>query len=131
MTPSWTTAVAPVAEATAQAFLRSRSESRTRIGGVPTLLTEANRRAGRKATKRKGTNAGTSPGLGLPQACKECGLVLDIPSRKYCDECFPTRRDEVVAIFASAGPAGLAKRRADGADPAHSPEARRKQGLRA
>jgi hypothetical protein len=131
MTPSWTTAVAPVAEATAQAFLRAQSESGARIGNLPTLLTEANRRAGREATKRKGTRPGKARGLGLARACQECGVVLDDSSRKYCDACFPQRREAMVANFASAGPAALAKRRAEGADPADTKEARRKQGLRA
>jgi hypothetical protein len=131
MTPRWTKAVAPVAEAIAREFLRSQSESGARMGHFPTLLTETNRSAGRKATKRTGLNAGTSPGLGLPKACQECGVVLDDPSRKYCDVCFPIRREAIVAKFANAGPAALAKLRADGADPSHTEEARRKQGVRA
>jgi hypothetical protein len=131
MTPRWTKAIAPVAEGTARAFLRSQSESRARIEGVPTLLTEANRGAGREATKRKGPKAGKSRVLGLPRACQECGVVLDDQSRKYCDPCFPDRRETIVAKFASAGPAALAKRRAEGTDPAHTAEARPKQGLRA
>jgi hypothetical protein len=58
-------------------------------------------------------------------------VVLDDPLRKYCDECLPERRVVVEKNFACAGPAALAKRRADGSDPAHTEEARRKQGLRA
>jgi transcriptional regulator with XRE-family HTH domain len=99
--------------------------------GVPTLLTEANRSAGRQATKQKGAKPSLSGGLGLPRACQECGVVLDDPSRKYCDECYVERREAVVANFATAGPAALAKRRAEGTDPAHTGEARRKQGVRA
>jgi len=131
MTPKWTTAVAPVAEAIAQAFLRAQTESRARMGGVPTLLTEANRRMGCEAAKRNGPKAGASRGSGLPRACQECGVVLDDSSRKYCDACFPERRAAVVADFAIAGPAALARQRLEGSDPAHTEEARRKQGLRA
>jgi hypothetical protein len=58
-------------------------------------------------------------------------VVLDDSSRKYCDSCFPERREAAVAIFATAGPAALAKRRAEGTDPAHTEDARRKQGKRA
>jgi hypothetical protein len=131
MTARWAKAVAPVAEGTAQAFLRSQSESDTRMGSLPTLLTEANRSAGREATKRKAAKAETSPGLGLPRASKDCGVVLDELSCTYCDACYPERRAQAVAQFANAGPTALAKRRAEGTDPAHPEEARRKQGLRA
>jgi hypothetical protein len=41
------------------------------------------------------------------------------------------QRDAPVTIFATAGSAALAKRRAEGTDPAHTDEARRKQGLHA
>jgi hypothetical protein len=58
-------------------------------------------------------------------------VVLDNASRKYCDACLPARRAAVVANFASARPAVLAKRRVEGTDPAHTVEARHKQGLRA
>ncbi len=101
------------------------------MGRLPTRLTGMNRSAGREATKRKGPKADSSPGLGVHRACQECGVVLDDSSRKYCDACFPERREAAVAKFASAGPAALAKRRAEGADPAHTSEARRKQALRA
>jgi hypothetical protein len=131
VTPRWTKAVAPVAEATAQAFLLSQAGTGDRIASLPTLLTEANRSAGREVTKRKAQKAGKSRGLGLPRACQECGVVLDDSSRKYCDACFPERRAAVVANFAIAGPVVLAKQRAAGIDPAHSVEARRKQGRRA
>jgi hypothetical protein len=36
-----------------------------------------------------------------------------------------------VEAFSHAGPVALAKRRAEGKDPAHTPEARKKQGARA
>ena len=120
-----------MAEAIAQVFLRSQSESGARMGSLPTLFTEANRSAGREATKRKGPKLGMSHGLGFPRACHECGVVLEGSRRKHCGTCFPGRREAATAIFASVGPAALAKRRAEGTDPAHTVEARRKQGLRA
>jgi hypothetical protein len=36
-----------------------------------------------------------------------------------------------VSVFSNAGPAALAKKRAEGTDPAHTREARRKQGIHA
>jgi hypothetical protein len=71
------------------------------------------------------------PEVGLPATCQECGVVLDDSSRKYCETCFPERREAAVAIFATAGPAALAKHRAEGTDPAHTEAARRKQAVRA
>jgi hypothetical protein len=58
-------------------------------------------------------------------------VVLKDSSRPLCDERFPHRRAEVVANFVNAGPTALAKRRAEGTDPAHTEDARRRQGLRA
>jgi hypothetical protein len=58
MTPRWTKDVAPVAEAIAEAFVSSQSESGVRIGRLPTVLTEANRSAGREVTKRTGHRLG-------------------------------------------------------------------------
>jgi hypothetical protein len=98
---------------------------------VPALLTNANRSAGREATKQKAAKARAQPELGLPTTCLDCGVVLDDPSRKYCNECFPERRADIVANFATIGPAALARRRAVGTDPAHTEEARRKQGIQA
>src|SRR5215213_11134643 len=118
-------------EATAQAFVRSQVESGTRIGSLSTLLSEANRSAGRKATKRTGSKARTRTRSELPRACKDCGLMLNDPSRKYCDTCFPERREVAIAVFATAGPASLTKHRAESTDPAHTETSRRKQAVTA
>jgi hypothetical protein len=131
MTTRWAKLVGTVAEVVARGFLRSQGESRSHIEKLPTLLTEANRSAGRSAIRRQNPKARSLPELDLPGACQECGVVLNHPSREYCDECLPERREAAVANFTSAGPVALAKRRAEGTDPAHSKEARRKQGLRA
>jgi CRISPR-associated endonuclease Cas1 len=130
MTPTWTKAVAPIAEGIARTLLQSPRKSMSRDRNVPTLLTEANRSAGRNTTKRTQRRSGT-PSSKLLATCQDCGAVLDDRSRKYCDVCFPERRAEVVANFAKAGPAALAKRRDAGTDPAHTAEARRKQSVRA
>jgi hypothetical protein len=129
-TTRWTKAIAPVAEAIAHAIVRTQGNVGPGIAAVPTLLTEASRRAGREASKRKGKVRELLE-FGLPQACQECGAALGNPSRKYCDACFPEQRKAAMETFAIAGPAAMARRRAAGTDPAHTIEARRKQGIRA
>lgn len=101
------------------------------LTGVPALLTGANRSAGNEATRWKRPQLAKPPGSGLPFACQECGEVLDDRSGKCCDTRLTERIKTAVATFASAGPAALSKCRAEGTDPAHSEEARRRQGLRA
>jgi hypothetical protein len=106
----------------------SHSNADARNANVPSLLTEANRSASRRAAKRTGSKARALAELSLPAACRECGVVLGSSSRKYCDECFSERRTEVVANFANAGPIARARQRAGGNDPAHTSDARSKQG---
>ncbi len=71
------------------------------------------------------------PGTAFPLACVLCGVVLDRADRDYCDDCLPDYHAEQVAeSFAQAGPAALARLRAEGADPAHGGDAGRKRGGR-
>lgn len=55
-----------------------------------------------------------------------CGVILEEAGRTYCDECLREYREEQLAEFARSGPAALAKLRAQGIDPARTPEAKRK-----
>jgi hypothetical protein len=120
-----------VAEGIAQQLLASFATSPGVAGGMPTLLTQAKRSAARTTANSHKRSTQRSSGAALPPACRDCSVVLADGSRAYCDACFPERRAAVVADFANAGPAALAKRRAEGTDPTHTEEARRKQGLRA
>ena len=54
MTPGLTKAVARLAKAIVQAFVRFQSGSRVRIESLPTYPPEANRSSGREVTKRTG-----------------------------------------------------------------------------
>ena len=89
-------------------------------------LTGGNRRAGRGL----GPKAATLTAPKLTAACQNCGLILEGPERLYCDDCLPHLQEETVAIFASAGPGALARRRTEGIDPAHGGEAGRAKGRR-
>ncbi len=57
-------------------------------------------------------------------------MVLEDPERHYCDDCLHERREDTVAIFASTGPAALARGRAEGHDPAHGGDAGAKRATR-
>ena len=121
--PTWAKSVAPWAE-------RSATLLAAKTGGeapaLPTPLTGTNRRSGRGLPSKEEKRSVTRP----PAACRQCGLVLEDAARLYCDNCLPQRRDGAVAVFASAGLAALARRRAEGSDPAHGGEAGRAKGLR-
>ncbi len=123
-TRSWAKGVGPWAERAAKLLLSGETGGAS--PAVPTPLTGTNRRVGRGLRAKEAT----LPAPKLPGACRDCGLVLADGGRRYCDDCLPERREEMVAIFASAGPAALARRRAEGADPAHGGEAGRKRGER-
>ncbi len=123
-TRSWGKVVGPWAERAARLLLTGETAGATPAS--PTPLTGANRRAGRGLPAKEAKPAV----LKVPAACRECGLVLDDPERRYCDGCLPERREEAVARFASAGPAELARRRAEGYDLAHGGEAGRAKGQR-
>jgi CRISPR-associated endonuclease Cas1 len=122
--PRWVKAVAPVAERIAK-ILADGSGKRF---SVPTLLTQDHRSKGREGLRRSPRTAGTVTARPLPPACRSCGLILETPGRTYCDECLPDQRREQHATFSAAGPAAVARLRAQGADPSQRPEAKRKMG---
>jgi hypothetical protein len=126
----WTKLVAPHAEAIARAFLGTVKSGNAPRPAVPTLLTQANRRAGRPSKRASQSDAGTSVTPRLAAACHECGTFLENHARKYCDVCAPERQVASVAVFAKAGPAKLAQLRAEGIDPTKTEAARAKQGQR-
>ncbi len=123
-TRSWGRSVGPWAERVAKLLLSGET------GGAaptsPTPLTGANRRAGRGLAAREAKLTAAKP----PAVCRDCGLLLENAERRYCDACLPEHRAASVATFVSAGPAALARRRAEGNDPAHGGEAGRAKGQR-
>lgn len=132
--PQWVRAVAPVAERVASTIMRDRGRTnglRLRKGALPTPLTQTNRSAGRP-TARQGREANPSTLLTpLPKACPECGKPIRSGKRRFCsDQCYKAYKSEVdIPRLAKAGVAKLSKLRAEGADPSHGGEARRKRSL--
>jgi CRISPR-associated endonuclease Cas1 len=114
--PAWAEQLAPVAEQIAETLLLGR----------PTPLTQSRRSAGRDAHRRQERRPRiTSPAL--QRSCRRCGGPVD-QDRRYCDRCLPAAQVEQRASFSAAGPAALARLRAQGVDPAATPAAKRKIG---
>jgi hypothetical protein len=110
--PAWAERLAPLAEQVAEMLL----------GGRPTPLTQSRRRAGRNQ-QRRGKRRRTPSAPRLPSVRHTCGGELDHETRSYCDICLPDVRAEQRLDFAASGPVALARRRAEGADPAHRGDA--------
>jgi hypothetical protein len=65
-----------------------------------------------------------------PIACRECGIVLDNATRKYCDDCLPTYEVEAIATFSARGRTRLAEHRHAGNDPSHGGDAGKRRGVK-
>jgi hypothetical protein len=59
----------------------------------------------------------------VPNACRQCGLILDGYDRQYCGDCFPTFKDQRTKKLVGVARAVLAEMRASPNDPAKAPEA--------
>jgi CRISPR-associated endonuclease Cas1 len=122
--PSWARVIAPFAEMIAKLL---GGGSASRIGRLPTPLTQDNRSAGREGTRRKERKR-TQPNPSIPSpACRYCGIMLKDRKRRFCDACLPDYDLERQEGFATAGPAALARMRSSGRDPTKTPEARAKR----
>jgi len=95
---------------------------------VPTLLSQANRSAGRDRVRTTAKKATTPGKLMVPPACRDCGVVLDDTSRIYCDDCLPTYQRAYATAFSEAGRAKMAELRAAGRDPSNGGSAKEKRG---
>jgi hypothetical protein len=120
----WSKLIAPVVEHVA----RNLADHSTRVRQLPTPLTQANRSAGRKGQRRATPPLAQPPFPHVASACHGCGVLLRNRRYKWCDDCRPERNREVVAEFSKAGPAALARRRAEGCDPTATIEARVRLG---
>jgi CRISPR-associated protein Cas1 len=119
--------VAPVVEQVAQRLVHTQSEA-TKPNRLPTLLSQTNRSEGRegvRTTPKRDNGVGT---VRLPSACHECGTILQIRTRKYCDECLPIAKERSLAAFSESGRSRLTEMRAMGREPSKGGEARRKLG---
>jgi hypothetical protein len=123
--PLWAGELAPVAEKVAKMFGSNRGSQASR---PPTPLTEDNRSAGRSRVRRGERVRRAAKPKPLPAACRVCGLILPRGRKNYCDECLPEFQVEQTAGFVASAHLALTKLRADGKDPAQTPQAKRKMG---
>lgn len=94
---------------------------------VPTLLTQANRSAGREPVRTTAKRTKSPQKLDAPFACRSCGVILTDATHQYCDDCRPEVEATQVAEFSAAGRAKLAALRATGQDPSRGGEAGQKR----
>jgi CRISPR-associated endonuclease Cas1 len=124
----WAHAVAPLVEGVVQALLQDTGGTRlTRPFSTP--LTQSNRSAGRDGLRRHPRKA-VAPVPAMPQACRNCGILLERTDRIFCDECLPEEYRESREKALATGRQALANLRDQGQDPAHGGEAAQKRGKR-
>lgn len=124
--PQLTTLVAPLVEQVAQRLAKGQGTAAQPLR-VPTLLTQTNRSAGRDAVRTNPRSTTKQKPLDAPAACRECGVLLAVQNRQYCDDCRPEVEQAEVADFSAAGRAKLAALRAAGKDPSRGGEAAKKR----
>lgn len=100
----------------------------SRLGRIPTKLTQANRRAAH--TLRQRLPRMPKGQLSLPRACEACGAILGQGKPRYCDACRPQRQAEVTSALVASAHARLTELRAKGQDPSTTPETKAKIGAK-
>jgi len=125
--PQLAKAVGPVVEQVAQRLVQRQGAASKPIK-VPTLLSQANRSAGRDGVRTKATQGGRPCRFTVPSACRECGGILEGALRTYCDACLPTIQERQSEAFSASGRKRLTELRAAGREPSRGGEAKRKRG---
>ncbi len=120
---------APVVEQVAQRLAGTQGACTKQLR-IPTLLSEANRSAGRDGVRYVPKNEVPTTRPSTPNPCRDCGTLLEKQGRKYCDECLPAYRDERAASFSDAGRRRMAELRAAGKDPSKGGEAAKRRGAK-
>jgi hypothetical protein len=126
MSPRLATLAAPVVEQVAQRLATGQGNVAQPLR-VPTLLTQANRSAGREKVRTTARRTKQPEKLEAPSACRGCGVILADAARQYCDECRHEVQAAQVAEFSAAGRAKLAALRAAGNDPSRGGQAGQKR----
>jgi hypothetical protein len=126
MSPQLARLAAPVVEQVAQRLARNQGTIEQPLA-VPTLLTQANRSAGRDAVRTSKKRATALEKLEAPSACRTCGVLLSERGRQYCGDCWTEAQTTQVVEFAAAGRAKMAELRSAGKDPSRGGEAAKKR----
>lgn len=128
MAPHLAKLAAPVVEQVAQRLTHGY-ETTAKPLTIPTLLTQANRSAGRDRVRTSAKRGNSTIRLDAPAGCRECGVILEDRTRHYCDDCLPQYRETHIDSFTSAGRAKLQELRASGVDPSQMGAAAEKRRL--
>lgn len=124
--PDMARLAAPVVEQVAKRLSEGHGTRRKPLT-TPTLLTQANRSAGRDGVRVKAKRE-VAAQLTVPRACTSCGVVLGVGDRSFCDACLPEVNQTNAIDFRERGRATRAALRAEGQDPAHSEVANQRRG---
>jgi hypothetical protein len=89
---------------------------------IPGAATRGSSGKGRSTLARRSTKTASRPSA-IPNACQECGLILENSDRLYCDECLPRFKSQRTEKLVGAARAALTKMRASPNDPAKAPQA--------
>lgn len=122
--PEWRRLIGPVAERVAAMLAKAPG---SKIARLPTPLTQANRKAGRDGTRRRGASVRTVAPPRPPQACACCGATLPDPRRTTCDTCLPARQAQHVEEMLALSVAAKARARDQGTDPLQAAETKRRR----
>jgi hypothetical protein len=123
--PRWAKAVGPWAEKLAGDFLQIRLARQPRILGKPSLARHRTPLTQRNRSRPKGGVQKASVSLAQPSItarCKECGVVLAVRTRNYCDSCLLKGVEKAWTKAVETN----ARLHAIGEDKRSSPEARAK-----
>ena len=116
--PTWERIASQGARRIAEHLARS-SRSNVRIPGA----TSRGAKGKGRTTMGRGVGKATGGTRLVPNACRECGLILDNRDRQYCDECLPSFKADRTTKLVAAARDVLTQMRASGDDPARTPEA--------
>jgi len=126
--------VAPIAEHLARTLAVNVGGPRSQMSKLSTNLSGDARSKGRdgvrKGSRKVPDSSGRISRTLLPPACRRCGSVLEDAAdrrRQLCDECLRAHKSDALAVASSREASRLADLRAEGMDPAHGGEAKRKR----
>lgn len=115
--------VRPVVEQVARRLAASNSKPFV----IPTLLTQSNRSTGRDIIRQQPKRDNTPEPISRTAACIECGTILEVTDRRYCDDCLPDQLEQQAMAFSTTGRQRLQELRKQGMDPSTDSEANAKR----